>query len=73
MKSLRRHIAQLASSHQFHFGGKVCTLLTIGKRQLNLKLRRLCLNPLFSLSYSNITLLETNHDIVQYQVSDLIS
>ena len=45
------------------------------KHQLTLKLRVVCLlaKPLCSLSHGNITLLKSDHDIVGYQVSDLIS
>ena len=45
------------------------------KHQLNLILPVVCLlvKPLCSLSNGNITSLERDHDIVGYQVSDLIS
>ena len=64
---------QLASVLQFSFGGKdFLRLLSTAKYQLNLKLRVVCLlaKPLWSLYYGNTTLLESDHDIVGYQVSD---
>ena len=66
---------QLASLFQLSFRGKVFAPFLTAKHQLNLKLQVVCLlaKPLCSLSYGNITLLESDHDIKGYQVSDLIS
>ena len=65
---------QLASVFQLSFRGNVFAAFLTAKYQLNLKLRVVCLLaiPLCSLSYGNITLLESDHDIEGYQVSDLI-
>ena len=62
---------QLASVFQFSF----LRLFSTTKHQLNFKLRVVCLltKPLCSLSHGDITLLESDHDIVGYQVSGLIS
>ena len=51
------------------------SIQTAGKHQINLKLRVsvVLVKLLFSLSYGNIILLKSDHDIVRYQVSDLIS
>ena len=51
------------------------TRINQANHQLNLELRVVSLlaKPLGSLLYGNITLLESDHDIVGYQVSDLIS
>ena len=59
---------------QFWWERFLCLCSTV-KHQLNLKLPVVCLlvKPLCSLSYGNITSLERDHDIVGYQVSDLIS
>ena len=72
---LSEDIVQLAGALQFSFGGKVFTFFTSGKTQLNLnyEVSALLVRLLFSLSYGNITLLESDHDIVRYQVNDLIS
>ena len=83
---LRRHIRRVWSSHGSYFGetqssqnihgeNPILRLLSTAKHQLNLNLRVVCLlaKSLWSLSYGNITLLESDHDIAGYQVSDLIS
>ena len=55
--------------------GKFYSFYDRRKTQVNLKLRGFCFigKTSFQLSYGNITLLESDHDIVRYQVSDLIS
>ncbi len=69
------NIAHLASALKFSFGGKVFLFL----RPLNtakFKLRSSVLflvKLLFNSSYSNTTLLQSDRNMVAYQVSDLIS
>ena len=54
IKSVRRPIAQLASTLQFSFGAKV---LTTGNQHLNLKLRGFCFTGKTSFRYRTVTLL----------------
>ena len=63
------------ASYMLVLAGTFLRLFSTAKHQLKLKLRVVSLlaKPLCSLSYDNITLLESDHDVVGYQVSDLIS
>ena len=66
---------KLASVFQFSFGGNVFSAFIRPQNTSQILDYELFVywQNLYSFSYGNVTLLESDHDIVGYQVSDLIS